>query len=65
MRPVNSARVHCSQLTCQQLRAEQKKKKKKRKTQNTKCKCQINLNPNEYLVLSNVNGKTHHFNLVS
>ena len=31
MGPVNSAWVHCTQLTCQQLRAEPKKKRKKRK----------------------------------
>ena len=31
MGPMNSAWVHCSQLTCQQLQAEKKKKKKKEK----------------------------------
>ena len=30
MRPVISAWMHCTQLICQQLRAEQKKKKKKK-----------------------------------
>ena len=30
MGPINSARVHCSKLTSQLLRAEQKKKKKER-----------------------------------
>ena len=36
MGPMNSAWVHCSQLTCQQLQAEKKRKKKreKRRTQN-------------------------------
>ena len=35
---MNGTWVHCSQLTCQQLRAEPKKKKKKRRTQNTNTK---------------------------
>ena len=38
---VNSAQVHYSQLTCQQLRAEQqqqKKRREKRKTQNVNAK---------------------------
>ena len=51
---MNNARVHCSQMTCQQLWAEEKKKKKwkkeiKRKTQEIKRKRQIKLNPNGYL----------------
>ena len=47
---MNSARVHCSQLTSQLLRAEQKKKeKKKRKTQITKHKGYFKLNPHGYL----------------
>ena len=37
MGSVNSIRVHCSQLTCQQLQAEPKKKKKKRKKKKKTC----------------------------
>ena len=35
---MNSTRIHCSQLTCQQLRTEQKKKKKKTNKQTNKKK---------------------------
>ena len=55
MRLVNGARMHCSQLTCQQLRAEQKKKKKKRERERENAHSRKRnaemRNPNRALVL--------------
>ena len=48
---VNSARMHCSQLTKSTIAAEPKKKKKKRKTQLKKRGRRNNLDPNGHISL--------------